>query len=187
MCHYTEILGSGDALTLQLLTVCSIAVCIAFWVWLYLKNGLERELKAYALPIALWTVMGTLDIVITAKGTYMDPLREGNPLAELVFVKTGFLGPVIASILWISLWAGIVLAINRMKVNHAGFFSLAIFWSLATGHLLGFSSWFIPFCGFNENYALFLSGVPRYLKHILFGCFAASLHYPSLHRYLTAR
>ncbi len=187
MCYYSDILGDGDILALQLLTLVSIAAGIIFWVWFYLRNGLEEQLKAYALPIALWAVIGTLDIVITAKGTYMDPMREGNPLAEFIFVETGFLGPVVASILWISLWAGIVLIINRVKVNHAGFFSLAIFWSLAIGHLLGFSSWFAPFCGLNENYAMFLSGVPRYVKHVLFGCFMASLHYSALHRYLTTR
>jgi hypothetical protein len=177
MCHYTEILGSGDVLFLQVLTIGSIIASIWFWAWTYMQNGLEKGLWAYSPPIVFWTIFGTLDIVITAKGTFTDPLREGNPLARLLFVEIGFLGPVIASVLWISLWVGIVYVLNKWKVPHAGYFSLAIFWSLAAGHFFGFSSWFEPFCDFSENYRMFFADLPRMLKPILIGMTIAIFQY----------
>lgn len=177
MCIFTDILGSGDVLFLQLLTIGSIIASIWAAVWFYMQNGLEEELWAYAPPIALWTVFGTLDIVITAKGTFAEPLRESNPLARLIFLETGFFGPVIASVLWIALWAGIVYMINKMKIPYAGFFSLTIFWSLAVGHFFGFSSWFAPFCGFAENYSMLFAELPRILKVILLGMTIAIFHY----------
>lgn len=177
MCHYSEILGSGDVLYIQLLTIGSIIAAIWAAAWFYMQNGLEKELWAYAPPIALWAIFGTLDIVITAKGTFTDPLREYNPLAREVFLQVGFLGPVVASVLWIALWAAIVYFINRMKIPHAGYFSLAIFWSLAIGHFFGFSSWFEPFCGFSKNYLLLFEEVPRMLKPILLGMTVAIFHY----------
>jgi len=169
MCHYFDIVGSGDVLILQLLTLASIIVSILVWIKLYLQNGLEKELWAYGPAIAFWVVFGTLDILVTAKGTFLDPYREGNPLARFIFVETGYLGPVIASVLWISLWAGTVFLINRAKINGAAFFSSAIFWSLAVGHLFGFSSWFIPMCAISENYRMFFSEVPRVIKIMLVG------------------
>lgn len=182
MCHYSDILGIGDILVLQLLTIASIAGSICFWAWFYLKKGLGKELWSYAPPIALWIIAGTLDIVITTKGAFFDPLREGNPLARFIFVETGYPGPVIASILWIALWAVVVLIINKARIHHAGFFSLAVFYSLAVGHFFGFSSWFAPFCSFAENYELFLAGAPSYLKSIVIGSVIAILHYTGLQK-----
>lgn len=177
MCHYTEILGSGEVLTIQLLTIGSIIASIWAAAWFYMRGGLEEELWAFAPPIFLWTIFGTLDIVITARGTFTDPLREYNFLAREIFVQVGFLGPIVASVLWIALWAGIVYFINKMKIPHAGLFSLAIFWSLAIGHFFGFSSWFEPFCSFSENYREFFAEVPRMLKPILLGIVVAIFHY----------
>ncbi|MFH1685627.1 MAG: hypothetical protein ABH983_04955 [Candidatus Micrarchaeota archaeon] len=177
MCHYFDIIGSGEVLILQLLVLSSIIISIIIWIKLYLQNGLEKELWTYAPAIIFWIVFGTLDILVTAKGTFLDPYREGNPLARFIFVESGYLGPVIASILWISLWAGIVLLINKAKINGAAFFSCAIFWSLAVGHLFGFSSWFIPMCAISENYRLFFSEVPRVIKIILIGMVIAIFQY----------
>ncbi len=182
MCHYFDIIGSGEVLILQLLVLASIIVSILIWIKLYLQNGLEKELWTYAPAIIFWIVFGTLDILVTAKGTFLDPYREGNPLARFIFVESGYLGPVIASILWISLWAGIVLLINKAKINGAAFFSCAIFWSLAVGHLFGFSSWFIPMCAISENYRLFFSELPRVIKIILVGMVIAIFQYSGLKR-----
>ena len=110
------------------------------------RLGLKDALVLYALPIALWTLFGSLDILITAKGTFLNPYREGNQLARAVFIEAGYLGPVAASILWIALWAFIVFAINKLKMPNARFVSLCIFYSLSMGHLSGFSSWYAPFC-----------------------------------------
>jgi len=63
---------------------------------------------------------------------------------------------------------------NKMKIPD--FFSLAVFYSLAVGHLYGFSTWFIPFCGFSERFLMILPTVPWLLKAIVVGCFIAALH-----------
>jgi hypothetical protein len=147
MCFYPEILGSGPVLALQGLTIISIAASVVFWILAFTKNGLRERLSEYAIPIGLWVLFGTLDIVITAKGTFDNPYREGNQLARIIFVETGYLGPIMASVLWIALWSGIVFAINKLKMPLAGFVSLSIFYSLAAGHFSGFSSWYVPFCG----------------------------------------
>jgi len=57
MCHYFDIVGSGDVLILQLLTLASIIVSILVWIKLYLQNGLEKELWAYGPAIAFWVVL----------------------------------------------------------------------------------------------------------------------------------
>jgi hypothetical protein len=147
MCIFSGVLGNGAVLTLQGLTVISIAASIVFWVWAFSKSSLKERLHDYAVPICLWILFGTLDILITAKGTFGNPYREGNQLARFIFAETGFAGPLIASVLWITLWAGIVFGINKLKMPLAGFASLSVFYSLAAGHFSGFSSWYEPFCG----------------------------------------
>ncbi|MEW6721640.1 MAG: hypothetical protein AB1324_00090 [Candidatus Micrarchaeota archaeon] len=184
MCIFGGVLGDGQVLVLQALTALSIAGSIVFWVLVYGRAGIG--LRGYAVPIALWVVLGTLDILITAKGTFKDPLREGNPLAELIFVKAGYIGPVVASVLWIALWSGIVLAVNvaakkpKQKNNNprraAEFVSLAIFYSLATGHLSGFSSWFLPFCPIARAFRGYLIPVPGIVEIIFFGIVFAGAH-----------
>ncbi|MFH0884488.1 MAG: hypothetical protein V1861_02150 [Candidatus Micrarchaeota archaeon] len=176
MCHYNDVFGSGDALALQLLTLLSIASSIVFWVFAYRRE--KVGLKQYVIPIVLWVVFGTLDIMITARGTITDPMREGNPLARFIFVETGWVGPVVASILWIALWAGIVLAVNKkLSAPLATFISLAVFYSLAIGHVFGFSSWFIPFCDVSIAYRGTLAFIPNFIKIIALGCLAAALHF----------
>jgi hypothetical protein len=176
MCHYSDILGDGGALMIQILTIASIALSIAFWVFAYWRQNVG--LKQYALPIILWVAFGTLDIIITARGTLGNPLREGNPLARFVFVETGWVGPLVASILWIALWAGIVLVVNkRLKAPLAIYISLAVFYSLGIGHVFGFSSWFIPFCDVSLVYRTTLAFIPNFIKIIALGCVAAALHF----------
>lgn len=144
MCRYESILGSGEALFVQLLTVAVIAISIFFWLLAYRRVGVE--LRRFTLPIAFWVVFGTLDITITTRCTTIDPLCEGNPLARAVFLIYGVYGPPIASLLWIALWAGLVLFLNWKKAWGAEVLSLALFYTLGAGHLFGFSSWFEPMC-----------------------------------------
>lgn len=183
MCVFDMFAGSGEVLLLQLLTALAIAAGAGFWLSLYLRLGMGRVLGACAVPLTLWVLFGTLDILITAKGTYLSPMGEGNALARFVFMESGYLGPVIASILWIALWAGLVLLMNRMRAENAHFFSLAIFWSLAAGHFLGLSSWFMPMCGFSEGLVPFLAGAPIFLKAVVFGAFLATIQHSQI--YLT--
>ncbi len=197
MCHYSGILGSGDALVAQILTVLSIVLSIAFWAWVYRRYGVA--LRPYIVPLALWVIFGTLDIVITARGTISNPLMEGNPLAQFVFVNTGAVGPVVASVLWISLWSLIVFVINkkikpgkpaspapkttkpvalaRRVFSLPQFLSLAVFYSLAVGHMRGFSSWYAPLCGISETIYGLLPGVLERFVGICFaGAALAALH-----------
>lgn len=175
MCHYTDVIVGGDALGIQLLTAVAIAASIASWVYAY--RLAKVDLRQYAVPITIWVLFGTLDILITARGTLGNPEREGNPLARYVFAETGWIGPVVASVLWISLWAGTVLAVNRLlKPPLAQFISLSVFYSLAIGHIFGFSSWFVPMCSISTVYRATLGFIPRFLKIIALGICVSALH-----------
>jgi len=174
MCYYTDVLGQGAVLVAQLITFMAIVLSIGFWIWIYKKHNVD--LARYIVPIALWIAFGTLDIMITARGAIGNPMLEENPLTREVLLLTGGYGPAIASVLWISLWVFIVLIINKkLKPRLATFISLAVFYSLAFGHFLGFSSWFDPLC--TELSWVFLQGWPILIPGIiLMGFMLATLH-----------
>jgi hypothetical protein len=144
MCEFNQLLGSGMVLNIQLATVFAIAVTAFFWLGEFRKRQVSVGL--FRFPLALWAIFGTLDIILTAKGILEGTSGEGFWLARLVFGIFGIAGPVVASVLWISLWAGVVLALNRMRVPFYSTMSLMIFYALAIGHFFGFSSWFVPAC-----------------------------------------
>ena len=174
MCQYSEILGSGKVFEMQMLTTLAIVLCILFWVWFYRKN--KVDLKRFVTPISLWIIFGTLDILVTTKGTFNDPLREGNILAQVIFLEFGDLGPIVASVSWIALWAGLVFVMNKKKIPYAEMLTLVIFYSLTVGHFLGFSSWFIPFCIFSQYSVLLSSGVPKIAGIVFSGILLSILH-----------
>lgn len=182
MCIYNDILGSGDILILQILTAGAIMASIAFWIFAYWKNNVKLE--PYLLPISLWIVFGTLDILITVRGTFLDPLREGNPLARFIFSNAGYLGPAIASILWISLWALAVLLLNR-KIKEAGLISLVVFYSLAAGHFTAFSTWYMPFCdlAFNKIF----EELPDFVRAFLIGSVISIAHWQLRNKFSDGR
>lgn len=171
MCVYDSVLGSGEILVVQTLTVLVIAFSIVFWIWVYRRGGIG--LRQYALPIALWMIFGTLDIIITAKGTFADAGLEANPLARTIFENVDAYGPMMASVLWIALWAALVYAVNK-KTAHAELISLGIFYSLAVGHFLGFSSWFILLCGYSLGAVS--HGLPRLVLIVVSGLALAAGH-----------
>jgi len=183
MCHYSDVLGDAGALPIQLLTVASIAFSIVFWVLVYRRE--EVGLRQYALPIILWVAFGTLDIIITARGTIGNPMREGNPLARYVFIEAGWIGPVVASVLWIALWAGAVLVANKLlKAPHAAYVSLAVFYSLAIGHVFGFSSWFGPLCAISKFSWEVLADYPaRFFGIVAIGCVLGAAHFFAARRF----
>ena len=167
MCRYDAILGNGDV---QLVTLAAIAASIIFWMQVYKRFGVD--LIRYALPMALWIAFGTLDITITARGTVLNPACEGNPLARAIFITFGSYGTVLASVLWISFWAGLVFLLNK-KLKDAEFVSLGVFYGLAIGHLFGFSSWFGPLCWLRqmENW------LPSGLAILMPACVLAGGHF----------
>ncbi len=154
MCTYTDIianigLANGQVFRLQLLVMLSICASIAFWVFVYKQN--KVRLKDYVIPLCLWIVFGALDIIITTRGTFGQPGIEGNPLSKWAFVQFGYYGPVVASVVWIAFWAGLVFVINKLSESRiAKFISFSIFYSLAIGHFLGFASWFSPLCSYAQ-------------------------------------
>jgi hypothetical protein len=179
MCVFTGVLASGKALSFQLITFFSILVAMGAWIWIFVKNGLGPQLRLFLLPICLWFVFGTLDILITVEGTYANPLSEANPATRILLVQFGPWGAALASALWISLWAGIVYALNKTKPGRAAeFVSLAIFYSLAAGHFLGFASWFGPLCAFGDAITnnWFFPAALADMKVILIGMALAALH-----------
>lgn len=144
MCGPGQLFGSGMVLEIQLATLFAIAVTALFWLGEFRKRQVSVAL--FRFPLLLWAVFGTLDITITAKGVLEGASGEGFWLAKLVFDAFGIIGPVVASVLWISLWAGVVLALNRMRPPFYSTISLMIFYALAISHFFGFSSWFVSAC-----------------------------------------
>ncbi len=149
MCEFNQLFGDGMVLHVQLATLFAIAITALFWLGEFRKRQISISL--FRLPLALWMIFGTLDIVITTRGILSSPSNEGFWLAKLIFDNFGIAGPVVASVLWISLWAGIVLALNRMKPLFYSTISLMIFYALAIGHFLGFSSWLVSACWIAES------------------------------------
>lgn len=168
MCRYDAVFGSGEVLVVQIATLAAIAGSIMLWAWIYKRFGVG--LKKFAVPLVLWIVFGTLDITITARGTTIDPLCEGNSMARFLFVTFGAYGPPIASALWIAFWAGLVLLLNQRKAYGAEFLSLAIFYCLGVGHMFGFSSWFGPMCWIRR-----MEDALPYAPFVI-GCLLAGLH-----------
>jgi len=144
MCELGQLFGTGMVLAIQLATLFAIAVTALFWLGEFRKR--QISITFFRFPLLLWAVFGTLDITITTRGIFNSPSSEGFWLAKLVFDSFGIVGPVVASVLWISLWAGIVLALNRMRPPFYSTISLMIFYALAISHFFGFSSWFVSAC-----------------------------------------
>ena len=173
MCVYTQIFGTGAVLEMQLLAVLSVILGICLWVYLFRRQGIL--IRPYLVPLILWIIFGTLDIVVTAKGVFSDPSNEGFWLARAVFeVFGGMVGPAVASVLWISLWAGIVLLLNRFKLPFYYVASLAVFYALAIDHFLGFSTWMTQTCGI----ATFARGIISDFEvfGIIAGILVAAIH-----------
>lgn len=187
MCNYSEILGSGDILVLQIIAFLTISASTALWIYIYAKNGLKEQLIYYGLPIALFFIFGSLDLVITTKGTFFDPFMEGNPLLRFMLVNFGSLGLLLATVGWISGWSGFVFTINKLDLPKAEFFSLTTFYSLFVGHFVCFGSWYLPFCFIRRNFELFFEGVPFLLKVILVGAVLAIAHSQMLHSFLNTK
>ncbi|MCX6777573.1 MAG: hypothetical protein NT157_01680 [Candidatus Micrarchaeota archaeon] len=186
-----EILATGPVLLSQILTFLAVIATAFFWVWAYLKTGRRKLLELIWLPVLLWFLFGTLDIVITAKNIYGDPLREGNIAASFLFVNFGFFGPALASLLWISLWATVSLVFdnfsNKLPPLVRNLFQLTLFYSLFLGHFFGFHSWVswglgIESLGMAYQRAVYLPLISElYLSWALPGILLAALHLLTLH------
>jgi hypothetical protein len=144
MCELGQLFGTGMVLEIQLAALFAIAVTALFWLGEFRKRQISVAL--FRFPLLLWAIFGTLDMTITAKGVLEGAPSEGFWLAKLAFGHFGAVGPVVASVLWISLWAGVVLALNRTRPPFYSTVSLMIFYALAISHFFGFSSWLVSAC-----------------------------------------
>ena len=139
---YSDFFGSGLALYAQIATLLAIAISTIAWRAVYIRIGIWKEFISLALfPLILWVILGTLDIAITTRCAYANPLCEGNMDARWFFGQFRFFGGALASIAWISLWAAIMAALMKYKNKFSNIIILTILYALAFGHLLGFSTW----------------------------------------------
>ena len=138
----------GPELSVQILTLITIAFSIFIWFNIYRRAGIFQYMKVLWPAVIFWVIFGTLDIFITARGTFGAPENEGNPAARFFIEQYGFFGTSVASFLWIGLWVGIIGVIlylfNKFWKDYdkiAIIFALIIFYNLAIYHLWGFSTW----------------------------------------------
>ncbi|GEM_PF-1429508 len=183
MCIYSEILSSDPRVFgSQLVTIVTIILSALFWLFVFWKQKLLPKLKPLILPIILWIIFGTLDIVVTAKGTFGNPQREGNPATVWFLEQFGAYGPAVASLCWIFLWVGIVLVFLKYIKNKSlsNFLAMVIFYSLASMHFVGFSTWFIPFCSIAKTIQFenmwIVPGIVG-LKSLFFGVILSITHF----------
>ena len=171
-----EVFGS------QIVTIVTIILSALFWLFVFWKQKLLSKLKSLLLPIILWIIFGTLDIVVTAKGTFGNPQREGNPATVWFLEQFGAYGPAVASLCWIFLWVGIVFILLKFLKNEriSNFVSIIIFYALASMHFIGFSTWFIPLCSIAQTIQFenmwIIPGIVG-LKSIFFGVILSITHF----------
>jgi hypothetical protein len=151
--------ASEPVFQIQALTLLTIISTAAAWIIVFDRTGRRRILKLVCLPLALWAVSGTLDVMVTAQAVIGSSLREANPLARAVFAGLHPYGPPVAALLWIILWAAVsfLLDIGLHPVNKRlnAFTQLTLFYSLALGHLYAASGWMgwdtLYYIGFTVN------------------------------------
>jgi|GEM_PF-5255153 len=186
---YDSILGSGSVAVSQALTALTICASSMLWALAYHRLGAGHILRLAAVPIALWVLAGSADILVTAKGTFEDATREGNPLARNVLIWVGPLfGPAIASAAWISLWACVALLLDhglRPFERSRQMAILTLYYSLFLGHLFAFSGWMswggrLHELGFHTMSQMPVAGIMIfnvfYIGWVVIACALSSLH-----------
>jgi hypothetical protein len=186
---YTDIFGSFGSwyeLIVQIAALMAIAASIVAWFFIYRKSKLS--LKPYVVPIGLWILFGTLDVLLTSRTIVLDRIYSAEPPYNLIVIALTTASLIgVVSVAWISFWSWIVLVVNTSlkKISWAVFISLAIFYSLALGHLFSLSSQFAPLYQFYEMFwgllpewmnALVAGASPALAMAILAGCVLAVLH-----------
>lgn len=148
MSDYVSIFGSGNVLFAQIVVFLTIIISIIFVLWILWKRKRLHILRILAIPITLFFIFGTLDALITIKGTFLEPLMESNPLAKSFLLIGGWIGFSILTFFWITSFSLLALLIYETSIKFKPpnnkiieSLSLFIFYSLAMGHLFGFSSW----------------------------------------------
>ena len=187
-----QIQGQQIVLLLSILVALTLAVA---YLW---RRGRLSSLRALAVPLALSVVFGTLDGLVTLRGTYYNPWREGNPTLRAVLLWGGWLGLCLWSVLWVFAWALVLDGLESLRLRLAGSGAkvllrgaqLYIFYALAMLHLSDVISWIgwptllnqitIQFLGWLANHApgLFtISPIGDYLYvGLFFGALCTIIH-----------
>lgn len=141
-------LGSGQVLRAQLILLVTNSLTIALLVLLFRRWQLLGDLRPLVVPLALFAVFGTLDALVTTRGTWTDPYHEANPMARLFLMWGGWPGYCLNCALWIVCWVlvlGGLTALRRRAKPSTGRIMdglrLWVAYALGLGHLGGWLSW----------------------------------------------
>jgi len=118
---------------IELLVVAAILLAVGIGIKLKFKI---YQLKPFILLLLLFALTGIPDVVITSHYAYLQPEKEGNPLAAY-FLSFEY-GIAMAAFLWAFGWILLSEAFVRMKLYPLAYFTLL---ALFAGHLLGTLTW----------------------------------------------
>ncbi len=150
---YDTLLAEGGGLISQISVLLTIAFSMVMVFHIYRRLKLLFMLRKAAIPLLGFIIFGTLDAVITAKGTFRHPEMEGNPTMAAFLHTFGWVGSSISAFLWILFWMGVAAMIYKLHMARKPYRGILVtlvvyvFYSLAAGHYFAFSSWttFMPF------------------------------------------
>lgn len=134
----------GQQIVLLLSIAAAIGLAYAYLRWRHRLSSL----RSLWLPLSLFTLFGTLDALVTVRGTWNAPWREGNPAMRAFLVWGGWIGQCVGSAVWIVGWTLVLDGLESLRLRLAGRWAALVGWlrlwtayALALGHLNGFASW----------------------------------------------
>lgn len=118
-----------------------IEFLVVLAVFLAVGIGIKLDFQIYkikplVLLLLLFALTGIPDVVITTHYAYLQPEKEGNPLAAF-FLSFEF-GMIIGAFLWAFGWILLSELFVRLNLRPLAYFTLL---SLFAGHMLGLLTW----------------------------------------------
>lgn len=139
---------SRDVLPQQVVLLLTIIVSAGAALAYIHRKGRLDSIRPVVVPLFFYAVFGTLDALVTLRGTWNDPWREGNPSLRVFLVWGGWWGQCIGTALWVLVWLLILDGLEVLRRRSRG--RARAFWggsrlltayALATGHLYGLLTW----------------------------------------------
>ncbi len=167
------LIGEPRVYGAQALTFITIILACGSWAFTFQRLKGRRLLRSLIIPSILWFFFGTLDILVTVKGTYGNPALEANPLARYSFAA---FGPQVTAFIWISVWAVVLLLLDHgvspISKRLSKFILLTVLYSLAVGHMYALSGW----VGLDtvHDFGFAMNQRSQVLNHMIFGVFYVS-------------
>ena|GEM_PF-3935845 len=118
---------------IEFLVVLAILLAVGIGIKLNFKI---YHLKPFIILLLLFALTGIPDVVITSHYAYLQPEKEGNPLAAY-FLSFEY-GIALAAFLWAFGWILLSEAFIRLKLYPLAYFTLL---TLFAAHLLGTLTW----------------------------------------------